>query len=260
MSATGGSCQGTNYDFFLLVEQWAITECMASDSRHPSECAPVDSAGPPRPAPRPIAPRALPALAPLPPPAQDVFSCRATNQFFTLHGLWPEDNNGNYPCTCSSAKFNERDVEDLLPALNTYWPSLSGPSATFWAHEYEKHGTCATDVFPKTHDFFNGTLALRAAFDAMPALAAAGIKPSNTASFTLSAFHAALTKAYGAAPVVACDSQGRIETITFCVSKALGVIACPPSTTDDCSASQVYLPASMTEPVGGDGALRGARA
>lgn len=39
---------------------------------------------------------------------------------------------GNYPCTCTSEKFNINDVKDLETELNQYWPSLNGPSDTFW--------------------------------------------------------------------------------------------------------------------------------
>ena len=43
------------------------------------------------------------------------------------------------------------------------WPSYYGPDETFWAHEWEKHGTCAEDVFPTQLDYFNTTLALHVA-------------------------------------------------------------------------------------------------
>jgi ribonuclease T2 len=41
-----------------------------------------------------------------------------------------------------------------------YWGSLNGPADTFWAHEYEKHGTCEEDLFATQHDFFAGALNL----------------------------------------------------------------------------------------------------
>ena len=93
---SGGSCTtSSSYDYLLLELQWAITEC------------------------------------------QDAFSCPTTPrwQFFTLHGLWPEDSasarpgnsasanlaagdtplpllrpapadDGNYPCTCTNEAFD----------------------------------------------------------------------------------------------------------------------------------------------------------
>ena len=34
------------------------------------------------------------------------------------------------------------------------------PNDVFWAHEWEKHGTCAEDVFPTQLDYFNSTVEL----------------------------------------------------------------------------------------------------
>jgi len=142
-------------------------------------------------------------------------------------GLWPQLNNGNYPCTCTTEQFDEKAVSPILSQLDTYWPSLNGPNPTFWAHEWTKHGTCTT-VFNSQLDFFNGTLALRQKFDAIPALAQAGIYPSNTKGFTLQAFKAALLKAYGVPSGVVCDSQGNIQEAWLCISKTLGPApSCP---------------------------------
>lgn len=174
-----------------------------------------------------------------------VFKCNAKNLFFTMHGLWPERNDGNYPCTCTDQTFDVSKVKSIEDELNTYWPSLNGPSDSFWKHEYEKHGTCAEDVFPDEFSFFNGTLALRAQYDAVTALAAAGLRPSNSKGFTLPAFRKAMTAAYGTYPAVSCDQSGNIEGVTWCISKNLTAIACPSATADDCSASTLYLPASM---------------
>ena len=51
----------------------------------------------------------------------------------------------------------------MRAALDAVWPSYYGPNEAFWAHEYEKHGSCAEDVFPAQLDYFNSTLALHLA-------------------------------------------------------------------------------------------------
>jgi ribonuclease T2 len=194
----------TNYDFFMLVQQWAITEC------------------------------------------QDVFLCTATAQYFTLHGLWPERTDGSYPQTCPGAPaFDPSKLKPLLPALNTYWPSLNGPSQTFWQHEYEKHGSCATDVFPTEVSYFNGTLGFLSSYNITTALSAHGIVPSNTKSFELTAFNDALVAELGFSAELTCDSQHRVETATFCVAKTGKLMACPPAVPRKCSGGLAYLPASM---------------
>jgi len=51
----------------------------------------------------------------------------------------------------------------VLPLMEQDWPSYYGPNEEFWAHEWEKHGTCAEDVFPTQLAYFNTTLALHVA-------------------------------------------------------------------------------------------------
>lgn len=44
--------------------------------------------------------------------------------------------------------------------MRTDWPSLSGKDTAFWAHEWDKHGTCAAPVLSGEKDFFTATLDL----------------------------------------------------------------------------------------------------
>jgi ribonuclease T2 len=201
----GGTCSGTTYDYFELETQYPIALCK-----------------------------------------DGVFSCTSNSTWFTLHGLWPNDDNGNYPCTCTNQVFDPTQIQDLLPELNAFWPSLNGPSDSFWSHEYTKHGTCAEDVYPTEHDFFAGALALLAKYNATEALATAGIVPSNTKGFTMPALKQAFSTAYGGAPMVTCNSQGHVEGLTICINKqTLAVETCPSTESDSCSASTLYLLASM---------------
>ena len=52
---------------------------------------------------------------------------------FVLHGLWPQYTRG-YPAACSNVKL-PKDTQAKFP--NLY------PSASLYAHEWEKHGTCS---------------------------------------------------------------------------------------------------------------------
>ena len=54
-------------------------------------------------------------------------------------------------------------ITPVLPLMEQDWPSYYGPNQEFWAHEWEKHGTCAEDVFPTQLAYFNTTLALHVA-------------------------------------------------------------------------------------------------
>ena len=80
---------------------------------------------------------------------------------FTIHGLWPDYNDGSYPSFCTKTKFNPSKVDDLLPELKAEWPTYAAKGGdAFWKHEYEKHGTCSTATFPDEHQYFAGVLDL----------------------------------------------------------------------------------------------------
>ncbi|KAF9669692.1 hypothetical protein SADUNF_Sadunf14G0133700 [Salix dunnii] len=71
--------------------------------------------------------------------------CRRANAptEFTIHGLWPDYNDGTWPACCYRSDFNEKEISTLHDALEKYWPSLScgsistchGTKGSFWAHE-----------------------------------------------------------------------------------------------------------------------------
>jgi ribonuclease T2 len=172
------------------------------------------------------------------------FNCptHVTLADFTLHGLWPENTDGSWPCDCPGPAFDEAALKPISADMNTFWPSLSGPSPTFWAHEWTTHGTCSSDVFPTQLGFFNGTLGLRAKYSIVDALKAAGIVP-GAKSFAISAFNKALTTAYGHSALLTCDAKGNVETAVMCVGKDLALMDCPANIPRKC-ASTVYLPSS----------------
>lgn len=49
---------------------------------------------------------------------------------------------------------------------------------SFWTHEYCKHGTCCTDVFPDQHSYFRGVLDLNKKYNMDTILDSAGIVAS----------------------------------------------------------------------------------
>ena len=87
-------------------------------------------------------------------------------------------------------------------------------------------------------------LETRAKYDVLPALAAAGIKPSNTAGFTPAAFSEAMRAAYGGSAVVTCDSQGYVSGAVVCVAKNLTAISCPRNVNTGTCAGTIYLPSA----------------
>lgn len=82
----------------------------------------------------------------------DSNACQIVNQNelnFTIHGLWPEFNNGSYPQYCNNThkhSFNVSKLNPIRKELDTWWISYLGPNVKFWEHEYQKHETCFPNI------------------------------------------------------------------------------------------------------------------
>ena len=51
---------------------------------------------------------------------------------FTVHGLWPESDDGSWPQYCSQERLVLADLPDLLPRMRAEWPSMYGRNYAFW--------------------------------------------------------------------------------------------------------------------------------
>lgn len=108
--------------------------------------------------------------------------------------------------------------------MNTYWKDNTGDDESFWEHEWGKHGTCISTLKPSCYtgytpgaeavDFFDRTVALFKTLPSYDWLSAAGIVPSSSATYTLSAMQAALTKGHGKAVTINCAS-GAVDEIWY---------------------------------------------
>jgi len=112
---------------------------------------------------------------------------------------------------------------DLLAYMNTYWINQGAPNADFWAHEFSKHGTCFstfdvpcygpmhqnhTDVI----DFFETAILYYRRLPTWGWLAGAGIRPSNSTTYSIADIQRTLAKNYGATPYVGCSGPRYNET------------------------------------------------
>ena len=168
---------------------------------------------------------------------------------FTIHGYWPNYNSG-YPACCKSS-YQEGDISDIFKdaamekKLNTYWPALK--RCKFVEYEFEKHGTCAMNVYNGTSgvkDYLNAALNLREKYNLLEILADAGIKPSDSTKYPASQIREAISAAVGAEVVVTCTS-GQLAEVRICTqptpaNKELpDLIDCP--STSQCN-SNILIP------------------
>ncbi|PSC77036.1 S-RNase [Micractinium conductrix] len=168
---------------------------------------------------------------------------------FTLHGLWPNNNDSrDSPASCSGESFDEAALPPaLLTRMGCEWVSLKGTSASFWGYEWGKHGTCAVPgLFPNQTAYFAAAMALSEAWDINEALAAAGLDPLTARSASPNDVVAKLQAAWGVTPLVTC-SDGMLQEVRTCFSTALQPIDCPGGS--GCATDkQQELPAGSVDP------------
>ncbi|KAG9138543.1 hypothetical protein Leryth_012894 [Lithospermum erythrorhizon] len=173
-------------------------------------------------------------------------SCRGSNSptHFTIHGLWPDYNDGTWPACCSGPEFNVKEVSTLADVLNKNWPSLSCSKVStchrkkglFWAHEWgnhrhlnrlfriichsfaEKHGTCSSPVVRDEYDYFIKTINLYFKYNVTEILTEAGYVASNSEKYPLGGIISAIQNAFHANPEIECKG-GAVEELRLCFFK-----------------------------------------
>ncbi|GLI59989.1 hypothetical protein VaNZ11_002048, partial [Volvox africanus] len=138
---------------------------------------------------------------------------------FTVHGLWPNYKDGTWPQFCDKDyAFDEDQISDLLNELRSEWPTVYDSYEEFWDHEWSKHGTCALDVFPTEHSYFENILELHRLYDLAAVLGRAGIVPSTETVYRTKDVANAIYNAYGVRPLVHCY-EGELSEIWLCLDK-----------------------------------------
>jgi len=115
---------------------------------------------------------------------------------FTLHGLWPTNNDSSSPSDCDPKDpFNPKNISSILQQLRVSWYDFDGPNSTaLWSHEWDKHGTCALNVLHDELDFFKAGVSTHLAINISGTLTNAGIVPSEDKSYSYSDIYAVLKK------------------------------------------------------------------
>lgn len=172
---------------------------------------------------------------------------------WTIHGLWPNNCDGTYSESCDSSR-DYTDITTLLTNagqtsvldyMQTYWVSDDESNEAFWEHEWGTHGTCISTLDMDCYtsytkgqeavDFFVTVVGL---FKTLPTytvsspcdrrkrsllnknhfqwLSNAGITPSSSKTYKLSALTSALESAFGAAPVLLCEDTDVVYEIYYC--------------------------------------------
>ncbi|CAN6484571.1 unnamed protein product [Victoria cruziana] len=168
---------------------------------------------------------------------------------FSIHGLWPNYNDGSYPSYCDRhSHFNTAEISDLMKEMEQEWPSLSCPSSDcigFWSHEWKKHGTCSESALDQ-HQYFQAALNIKTQLNLLDILRSAGIYPDD-GMYRVESIRKAIEEATGFTPGIQCNNdesrQRQLYQIFLCVdTTATSLIECPVLPRGRCP-SEIEFPA-----------------
>jgi ribonuclease T2 len=171
-------------------------------------------------------------------------SCTYTNiptNWFNIHGLWPTNAAGTGPENCTGPIFNPLALtQQTLAQMATYWSGLYSDDDTFYAHEWEKHGTCwqDSDGNQREEDFFTKALAVAHQVDVYAALATGGVTPRSE-PYTYDDIKNALNTAFGDV-MVQCQSDN-LNEVQVCLDLKYNPMNCP-NATISCNENIYYHP------------------
>ncbi|XP_011653385.1 ribonuclease 2 [Cucumis sativus] len=153
---------------------------------------------------------------------------------FTIHGLWPKYEGKGWPSCCTNETFDETQIRSLFEDVDKYWPtyrcglvsSCDNRKGSFWAHQYEKHGTCGSPVILQEYDYFLTTLTLFYKYNVTEALENAEIVASDTKKYPIQDVLNAVHSAFKVNPKLACVKKGIIKEIYLCFDKQFKLRDC----------------------------------
>jgi ribonuclease T2 len=155
---------------------------------------------------------------------------------WTLHGIWPQRNDGSWPSFCNNSDpFDRNQIQDLYNQLEVAWYDYQGDGYAFWQHEWIKHGTCAESLstLGSQHQYFASAIKVHSGITIAKTLENAGYTPSDTQSYAVTDIMSALESQFGTAPQVTCSwisgVGSSINGVTFCLDKKLNIMQCPSS-------------------------------
>ncbi|KAL1501427.1 hypothetical protein ABEB36_006747 [Hypothenemus hampei] len=156
---------------------------------------------------------------------------------WTIHGIWPTKTGQEGPLFCpSSIHFNPDELAPIINDLTTYWVNVEANTKlnSFWAHEWKKHGTCASvlPLLDSVTNYFRMGLKWNRDYDIASILSKEGIEPGN--SYDVATIYNAIKNSINKEPSIQCvidkeTKESYISEIRICLDKNFQVIDCNPT-------------------------------
>lgn len=170
-----------------------------------------------------------------------------TKGTWTIHGIWPTKGSSG-PEGCNSTwLFDPEQVRPIEDQLEQSWPDVHKGDGIYnlWAHEWNKHGTCAAilESFNSEFKYFNKGLDLHKQYSMNDILQDAKILPSDTKTVSFNEINEALVSKLGKTPSIRCKYEDHIQylfELRICFDKEMNLIDCSEFTNCNVKADIFY--------------------
>ncbi len=167
-----------------------------------------------------------------------------TNNYFTVHGIWPEFYNGSWPEFCNKTeKFNVTELDPIKKELEKFWTDFKDPEK-FWEHEFYKHFTCSQNdkLIDTELKYFKFGLDFRNQTNLFNILKSNNIVPSNEKKYKTEDIIKIFENKLKHKIVITCDNKDILEEIRLCLSKDLNIIDCrQDEIKDNCKKEEIWF-------------------
>lgn len=153
--------------------------------------------------------------------------------YWTIHGVWPSNDNGHHPRNCNNNAFNlaliPQNVQDRMKIM---WPNLNNANnQDFWEEQWKAHGTCSE---LGVEEYFTMAIALSDRYNIMQILSNKNITPSNVKKYHILKIRSAIRQHSKKWPTIV---KGKVNgndkpwlfEIRLCFDREYNVRNCPSS-------------------------------
>ncbi|ELP85637.1 ribonuclease DdI precursor, putative [Entamoeba invadens IP1] len=145
---------------------------------------------------------------------------------FTMHGWWPEFVSNGYPSCCTSP-YTDAEVQktidndaEFMEALSLNWASLS--KCKFFNYEYDKHGTCLTNIYDGAtgvKDYAMAAMNFLNTYDIWKIFKANGVLPDGSTGYSKEWLRGLITAEVGVDnPLYFVCSGGHLSELRACTN------------------------------------------
>ncbi|CAH0406811.1 unnamed protein product [Chilo suppressalis] len=153
---------------------------------------------------------------------------------WAIHGIWPTKLGTLDPSFCNRTwLFDPEEIRPIETDLINVWTNIEEGTGiySFWAHEWNKHGTCAAVLEPldTQYKYFSKGLNFFQQYDMSAVLAKSGIVPDDDNEYKLLDIYNAVKNTLEVNPSIQCrveEGKSFLVEIRICFDKTLNLTNC----------------------------------